>query len=214
MSQGIVAAANLPRGVVGGRSANDELFERICHAFGRLKDAPALGKALGAWQEKYRLFLYIHPAEEFAVFVVEPDGRLIARARTSGAGPGYHAHLVERLESLGNGLGLNWRWQGEDAGDTTGYALSRDLGALQQIMARELRGLCAKAIEFDAMPGIKISMPADFTPHGDFFVASPMGTWDRDWVARVAAAEGAELPGACCSVLSLVGGGLHRRYGL
>jgi hypothetical protein len=52
--------------------------------------------------------LAFHHAEAEATLAVESDGRLLLRAHTSVVGPGYHAHVLERIEPLLDELDFTW----------------------------------------------------------------------------------------------------------
>jgi hypothetical protein len=61
-------------------------------------------------------------------------------AKTSVAGPGYHAALIDLCDRLGADLGIAWRW--DAGGDETGYATDRDLTKLHQAFVDQFIAYC------------------------------------------------------------------------
>lgn len=145
-----------------------------------------------ASMEPEALFLRLHPAEEPIEFRIK-DEALVAAAKTSAAGPGYHAFLVDFLEALGRRCRLEWTWDdgGHDYRDETGYAVARDFAALQLEMLRWLRAL-ARYLTDDGGRGYSICLPADFHVCGEHFAVSPLGFWKRQWFDGIAAARSVE----------------------
>ena len=67
-------------------------------------------------------------------------GYALVSAKTSSAGPGYHAFFISCLDQIEKRLGLAWNWSedervGGEPTDETCHALSRDFSALQSDMA-------------------------------------------------------------------------------
>lgn len=75
--------------------------------------------------------------------------------RTSTAGPGYHAAVIDLLDALAETCGLAWDWgqQADRSFDETGYAVTRDFAALQQEHAGFLRDLMEASLESGADSG-------------------------------------------------------------
>jgi hypothetical protein len=138
------------------------------------------------------LYVTLLPCEESVEFRVA-NGRILCQAKTSTAGPGYHAYLVDVLDALRVGLGLDWR-SGDDAQDETEYLSHRVYSRLQAAMAdwlRQLgRHLCERA---DGASPLLLGMSIGFRPVTSAFAASQMGEWPREWFERVVAADEAEL---------------------
>ncbi|HEX2336732.1 MAG TPA: hypothetical protein VHI72_09675, partial [Hyphomicrobiaceae bacterium] len=61
-------------------------------------------------------------------------------AKTSVAGPGYHAALIDLCDRLRADLGIAWRW--DVGGDETGYATDRDLAKLHQAFVDQFITYC------------------------------------------------------------------------
>src|SRR5215831_14681585 len=108
----------------------------------------------------------IHPAEE-PVYVELRDEYAVVSAKTSSAGPGYHAFLISCLDQIEKRLGLAWNWSedervGGETTDETSYALTRDFPALQADMAAFLKSLfsmIAQRARSEGMSKLHISMP-------------------------------------------------------
>ncbi len=141
------------------------------------------------------LHVRLHPAEEDVEFVLD-GAALVVSAKTSSAGPGYHAWLVDLLEAIGQTLDIVWDWQdrGAGEGDETGYRGGYDFIGLQAAMAGWLRDLAAGFLEYDHDDApIAISLPVGDKIVSDAYAVSSMGEWTRDWFTGVAMADDAEL---------------------
>lgn len=136
------------------------------------------------------LNVYLHPAEEPLEFRLDQGELLTASAKTSSAGPGYHAFLVHFLEDVASQSGLNWDWDNDEAefSDESGYFGDRDFRRLQLEMLKWLRSIARHITEEDGYSHLSISLPAGFQVLGDYFAISSMGYWDRKWFESVAEA--------------------------
>lgn len=140
------------------------------------------------------LYLRLHPGAEDISFTVE-DGKVVATARTSSAGPGYHAMLVDFLEDIGRRTGIVWSWEGKGdrEGDETGYHRHRDFDKLRGAMAEWLKDVAGHVAELDHDAGsIRLNLPAGESVTDSFAVA-PMGKWPREWFADVAQGDQGKL---------------------
>ncbi len=145
------------------------------------------------------LLIFIHPAAEPAAFTYEETGTLTCWAKTSTAGPGYHAFLTELLEQLAQKLGF--QWDGNDAandandnsGDDTGYIKHKDYAKLQLEMLTDLRSLASGLAEKKENDGTHLSLPVGFHVAGDFFAVSPLGFWEKEWFQQTAETEPGKL---------------------
>jgi hypothetical protein len=61
----------------------------------------------GAKQDRYIVELKLHPAAT-ATLIVQADGEIALKGETSLLGPGYHAHLVERITPILDELDYAW----------------------------------------------------------------------------------------------------------
>jgi hypothetical protein len=137
------------------------------------------------------LFVQVHPcAEEIELCVPEP-GRLIASAKTSTVGPGYHIYLCERLHELSRHFGLTWDEpdQAEGTGDETGYFFAGDQSAVRQEMLRWLGALAHVVTDeqFAEQQHVRmVSMPLGYTYPEQHGVLTPLGPRSREWFRVVA----------------------------
>src|SRR5437870_41727 len=127
MGVGFHLTANYPTAGTG-ESAADWLEQVAAWLEGHEAEPLMLCRAAQCDHGEPALFVQIHPgAEEVELCVPEP-GRLIASAKTSTVGPGYHIFLCDRLRALGEHFGLAWHDpdDAEGTGDETGYFFSHD----------------------------------------------------------------------------------------
>jgi hypothetical protein len=195
MGLGLRARAALPR-----RLLRRQRFEDLAPALERSIRASAGDGPLGSLVEVVHgdgeMSLQLHPVEEPVELGVEGDD-VVVSAKTSTAGPGYHAWLVEALEAAALATGLGWRWVGDDGadgeGDETGYQRHRDGARLQADMAKLLSAMVKTTLEDPTWSGIALGMPVGFRVESDDFVVAPRGPRTRAWCERIAAARGGEL---------------------
>jgi len=103
------------------------------------------------------LYLELHPAEEDVRFFVDDHDYLICSARTSSAGPGYHAFLVELLEMIQGPAKISWIWDDEEKEfmDETTYFSKRDFNTLQMEMVVILYTLFFSEVYLESPPLIR-----------------------------------------------------------
>lgn len=124
-----------------------------------------------------RIVLALHPAEERAVLWLKDDV-VGGQARTSGAGPGYHAAMVELLDFLAQRMRLKWKVE-----DPTGYWDTRDRGVLERCMAVHLKEVVGKALprgpEGEAL--WSVNFPSQrLVVEAPYAIVTPTGPWDPD----------------------------------
>ncbi|HOF88335.1 MAG TPA: hypothetical protein PLZ36_09575, partial [Armatimonadota bacterium] len=196
-----ITAPMLPEGFLIKRTpTRQEVLDRLRAGIPALIEDARLRELLWMAVEEETLLVGLHPMEEPVRFAFTGEA-LRCTARTSGAGPGYHAFLVDLLRNVGQKCRLRWQWEGEDCGDETGYAAHRDFARLQEEMLVWLRAVCAAVVEkaADGATNIGISMPMGYPAvAGDDapFALTMLGPRTREWVARAATAEGAALQAA------------------
>ena len=146
----------------------------------------------GAWGETSHL--YLHPAEEPVEFHYAGDGSLDVSAKTSSAGPGYHARVVEFLDFLGSRLGVDMEWRDgeEEAADETGYHEHRDFERLQLDMAELLQAIARQILGEEDAANFCLSLPLEMSPRTNHYAASPLGFWSREWFERISSCDGQE----------------------
>ncbi len=114
-------------------------------------------------------------------------------AKTSTAGPGYHAFLVDWLAGLQAAQRFDWRADGEDEGDETDYWTHHDFQRVQEEMCHLLARICEVVNQKDDSGrcepgGLMLGMPLGF-PHivGQADAISNLGFWSRAWFDAVLA---------------------------
>lgn len=193
MSLGLYIAADLSESSwTGSRLSN--LLPTMGDRFAAIVDDPGLYELLGVDICDGRLYIHVHPAEESIEFVVTEDGRLLCSARTSGAGPGYHAWLVGTLERLGEAFGFQWDFApGDLDGDETGYALHRSFDRLQQEMTVWLRAIATEILELEGegIVSLGLNLAGDLILDPPELVVTPLGPRSREWFETAATEAGA-----------------------
>jgi hypothetical protein len=160
--------ADLPDGV-----AEDQLATRIAETARAWAESRGLQDlffssllANGVWLS------FFPPAGGFALNWA--NGRIQFDAKTSVAGPGYHAALVDLCDRLQAEIGLKWRW--DAGGDQTGYALDRDVPKLFRAFADQFYAFCEY---YEAHSGTykhhALNLPEGLAMDGHDGVATPLG---------------------------------------
>jgi|GEM_PF-682427 len=191
MGLGLHIRADLPRYKLFGKVVTStELFAPLSDAFRELLPGQLQKVVFAAATCESQLSLQLHPCEKPIELEIE-NNSLICSATTNSAGPGYHAFLVEALESIGARLGLSWQWddQDDEYGDHTGYHDHRNFALLQDKMLLWLRTLVRTFTENERSERLRISIPEDYSIAGEYDAASALGFWDRDWLEELAGSE-------------------------
>lgn len=176
------------------------MLEMIDAAIRSVLTEPLDRLLLQAEEEGGVLYVQLHPAEEPVEFILD-GGSIVASAKTSSAGPGYHAWVVDLVEEIGRRVDIPWNWtdQGNGEGDSTGFHESFDFTRLQTAMADSLPSMAhavLKTNENQDVP-IALSLPLDDVVLADAFAVSSIGTWTRDWFeSLIGADEAARLQAA------------------
>ena len=121
----------------------------------------------GTKQDRYIVELALHPAAR-ATVTVQPDAELVLRGDASALGPGYCAHVVERLSPILDELDYVW---------TESFDLAATQAAACTWLAEALRG--------DGQ--VRIGIPAARRFVLDAPVLTPLGPRDGAWRAAVLA---------------------------
>jgi hypothetical protein len=138
------------------------------------------------------LFVHIHPGAEEMEFCVPEPGKLVASAKTSTAGAGYHIFLCDLLQRLGRHFSLAWDApDAEDGtGDETGYFFDGNVKAVRQEMLRWL-GALAHVVSDEDLAGEShvhmVSMPMGYSYPEAEGIVTPLGPRLPDWFRAVAA---------------------------
>jgi hypothetical protein len=117
------------------------------------------------WDGKPGFSLGFHPAEEGIDFHLEGTDVFVA-AKTSSAGPGYHAFSVSLLEHLQATLQITWQFGGEndEFQDEAGYWHDRDAARLQETFANFMAQLFRMCLDKrkEGASAFRLGMPVDF----------------------------------------------------
>lgn len=119
----------------------------------------------------------VSPLEEDLSFSVGADGSLLASAKTSSLGPGYHAYLVTALDTLADELGFEWE-ETEEHFDETGYFADRDFERLQGAFTDWFEDLARIVTEkSEHLPHLQLAMASDFLPAGGDGMIATLRGW-------------------------------------
>lgn len=110
------------------RQAPKNLASRLIDVARRWSADQGLQDLFYASSSDAGVWLTFYPPAGGIEFDVEGYG-ISFGTKTSIAGPGYHAAIVELCDRLQSELEIAWRWG--SGGDETGFALDRDFEALQ-----------------------------------------------------------------------------------
>ena len=152
--------------------------------------APLTAREVGKGHEgKPALFLKLHPAAEPVEVAVTGKGRLLVSAKTSSAGPGYHAYLCDLLKRLGKSLRVTWDPPEEEGDEGTRYFHAGDRAALEGEMLEWLGDIAATVQENVGRGGgwYSVSMPLGHHYETGGQVVTPLGFRGAAWFAAVAA---------------------------
>jgi hypothetical protein len=192
-----------PAGHTGKPPGRDILFRRVIQAFQDATRDDLLGKMISYQQVQHRLYVSLHPAAETIELVWHPSGTLAVSVKTSSAGPGFHAHLVDLLEAAGREIGLDWDWRDPEGGDESSYAILRDFGDLQDQMAGFCRDLGQMVSDFRRQrpKHLSLNMPVGFGRVECPEVVTPLGPVAWDWFEETRDSTGRELARRCRTFL-------------
>ncbi len=176
MGLGLTASSRLKRSLFGlGGYGGDKMLQNLANEALAYCTSQGIEAVYQGHVDNKMWYLAFHPAEEPVRFHTD-YGEVMVEARTSSAGPGYHAFVVGFLDHCQKALGLNWTID-----DETGYADSRDFSSLRAAMTEQLR-VTAELLHSPDLAGAEnfaLSLPMDFNLTGNYGVASPLGLWDR-----------------------------------
>lgn len=132
------------------------------------------------------LLVSFHPGSEDIVLMQRDDGGLDASAVTSGAGPGYHAHVCDVLHALGAAFGVVWdaAGPGGEFVDATGYFQTKNRAALDDAMARWLAALAVRirVLTSAGHTDVALALPVGREYAHDGLFATPLGPRDAAWL--------------------------------
>ncbi len=192
-----------PAGPTGKQPGRDVLFRRVIQAFRDATGDDLLREMIGFQQVQHHMYVSLHPAAETVEFVWQPSGTLAVSVKTSSAGPGFHAHLVDLLGAAEREIGLDWDWRDPDGGDESSYAILRDFGDLQDQMAGFCRDLGQMVSDFRRQrpKHLSMNMPVGFGRVDSPEVVTPLGPVSWDWFEETRDSTGRELARRCRAFL-------------
>ena len=62
----------------------------------------------GAKGDRYIVELKLHPVAPLATLTVQPDGEIVLKAETATLGPGFHAHVIDKVTPILDELDYVW----------------------------------------------------------------------------------------------------------
>ena len=196
MGYGIYVTGNAAkRSLFGFGQGSGNMIESVRGAIDAKVTDP-LQRRLMHWdEEEDKLTLQLHPSAE-DVEISLNDGDVLISAKTSSAGPGYHAMLVDLLDQIAPHakVVLSWEGQGEGGADETGYHEHRDMELLRGETIRWLRTISRHIAEAgeDSRDWL-LNMPIGDRAICDAFALAPMGEFPREWFLSVCDADDKEI---------------------
>lgn len=190
MSVGLQLSAEIPRrGVTRRKMTPEALFGDIMLAIWEASKAvdPVLEGFLSEARSERTLDVQLVPGPEPVSFEVHESQVVVSANTTAAGGPGYHAHVVSMLDAVASGLGLQWNSDGEARLDETGYFEDRHFESIEREMLAWFRSVAKIVLdrESEGLVALRLCLPTDFQPVGDWFVATPMGPMTRTDLLQV-----------------------------
>jgi hypothetical protein len=142
-----------------------------------------------------KLTLQLHPSAE-DIEISQNDGGIFISAKTSTAGPGYHAMLADLLDQIASHakIALSWEDRGEGGADETGYHEHRDMKLLHDETMRWLKSISHHLVEAgEDSSNFLVNMPIGDRAICDAFALAPMGEFTRDWFLSVCKEDETEI---------------------
>lgn len=187
MGLGLYIISELPKkGIFKKAIPEKEIFILIATELKKSLPPVFQNKYFSTTQDNKTLSVFLHPSEESVRFEID-NNTLTCSAKTNSAGPGYHAYLVETLETIGKKLNLQWIWKNADGdiGDETSYFETRDFSKLQDEMLVWLKQVAEYFNSLTDYTKLMLSMPLNYHVEGDYFAISSLGYWNKEWFERI-----------------------------
>lgn len=143
--------------------------------------------------ENEKLSIQLHPAAEVILFWFEEDGNLHCQTTTHAAGPGYHAFLVDLLDHIA--LINGWKWEvifNNEHSIASLYWQTREFSMLQSEMMRWLLRTTDVLLQ-EGVHSSRLCLPETIYPAGNYFIATPLGFWSKQWFQQLSNASISEL---------------------
>ncbi len=146
--------------------------------------------ACASEEQPVEVQLCIYTSADAITFNIDAE-RVDFGTKTSSAGPGYHAAIIDLCDHFGRELGLQWRW--DVGGDETGYAVSRDRAVLEDVFLEQLRGFADFWDQSDASLAYVMNLVIGLGGDTPGTVSTPLGLYDLAVLAATAEADDEEL---------------------
>ncbi len=185
----IETKTELPRrGLLRRIPSCDVIFREIQSSIEQSIEEPLLRKAVRFHKDGNVLFVYLHPAGTPLEFYYSPEKKLTAYAKTSGAGPGFHAFVVELLKNIEGKCGFEWRW---DVFSESKYYQIGDFSALQHDMAVLLKAISNHISKYEeGVTTFSLNWPINYPyPIEKCFTVYPKGKLSKEWFSALADAN-------------------------
>ena len=130
-------------------------------------------------EEPSMVLVELHPSAQPLVFEIGAE-RLLARANTSTAGPGFHRHVCGLLRALADALELEW----SEREDAYHYFDGEDPAALEAAFDELMADAQAQMRELaqDGLRGFALGLPETHVFEHEGLLASPLGPRGTEWL--------------------------------
>jgi hypothetical protein len=121
-----------------------------------------------------------YPLNESLRFEIDKSNVSIG-LKTSSVGAGYHAAFIDLCEYLENKVGLKWNWQlsGQESGDETGYAISKNFENLQAQHFEQAATILNHVFSNEDLNGVSVHIHPGLThDHDENKIIGPRGYID------------------------------------
>jgi hypothetical protein len=139
---------------------------------------------------KPALGFHLHPTAESVDIIGVGRGRVLASAKTSTTGPGYHLYVCDLLRRLGRALEVTWDPPCADdgSGDETGYFHSGDRSGVEREMLKWLQAMARMTLSGRAdEDGVGTwCLPIGHRYKSDGAVLTATGPRDTAWLEMTA----------------------------
>lgn len=119
-----------------------------------------------------------YPPTGSVSFFVESQ-RLSFDAKTSIAGPGFHAALIDLCDRIAADLRIIWRW--DAGGDETGFATHRDRAHLERSFVDQFFAFCETYKTKQMGSAHALNLATDLALATTNGIATPMGVLSREF---------------------------------
>ncbi|HYG74805.1 MAG TPA: hypothetical protein VEK08_07365 [Planctomycetota bacterium] len=171
------------------RAKTQKLLSEIASTAGKLITDPIFKRLITIRHGNTGAAISLHPAEEDIEFYLDKGGSLICSAKTSNAGPGYHAFAIDYVDSIAAKCGFRWLWNDATGkiGDETDFHELRDFSKLQDEMLRLWQAIASKFKDEENYSEIMLGMPLGYPlVVQEFGAMTQMGFRTQKWFTEVA----------------------------